>query len=284
MADYNTPQQLNQGDFVKQAQSSIASVVNQYIVRPTGGTNTTGINGFVFDILGDETFAMESQITDHYAEDNISIQDHIALGPIKVMLKGYIGELSDLFETSLLNVLTNVQSLSSIGGYAPTFTAQATQVYNQIQGDVSQVSTVINQAQNLYQIFSGTSTTATKQSNAYLFFLNTWMNRESCSVETPWSVLPNMYIEKVEIQQKDENMLVSEFSVTFKQIRTTNTVTEPVQTQAQQAVQGQQVSPVFIDRSAGMNSATLNLGQVAGSSTDSAGNLFGISTLKTYYP
>lgn len=218
----------NQTGVINQTQDLIANVVNQYIVRPTGGLPTSGINGFVFDILGEEEITLESDITDHYVEDNYAIQDHIAQKPIRFVVKGYVGELNNIFPNTLLSILTTVQSLNSVGGFLPVFSAQATQVYAQASSVVNQIGNVISQAKNIYSILTDSSTSATRQQNAYLTFYNFWINRQLCTVETPYGVLYNMAIERVVPMQQDNTQIISEFTITFKQIRLATTQTTPL--------------------------------------------------------
>jgi len=52
-----------------------------------------GLNGFLFDIDDSDQVTFESDITDHYVEDNTAVQDHIALRPIQIMLKRFQGEV-----------------------------------------------------------------------------------------------------------------------------------------------------------------------------------------------
>jgi hypothetical protein len=195
------------------------NVVNQFIVTPSGDPGYIGSKGFVFDILGDEEAMFDSDITDHYVEENFSIQDHIALRPPEFMLTGFVGEITDIFQNAFLNILTTVQSMSAVSDYTLQFGAQATQVYNQIAAVASQVGVVLNQAQNVYNTISGPSTTEGKQQSAYNKFVDLYMNRTLCTVETPWAVWKNMGIKSIRILQRDKDKFVSEFSVTFKQIR-----------------------------------------------------------------
>lgn len=218
----------NQLNIVGASLGLINNVANQYIVRPTGVGQTGGINGFVFDFLGQEEVTLESDITDHYVEDNYATQDHIAQRPIKYVAKGYIGELSQLFPNSILSILTTVQTLDAIDVFKPVFSAQANQVYNRISAEGSQVVNVIGQAQSLYSLVSGVLTGASKQQNAFTTFVNFWQNRVSCSIETPWGVLYSMYVERVTPVQSEHTQIITEFTVTFKQIRLTSTLTSPL--------------------------------------------------------
>ena len=197
-------------------------------MRPTGGVPTSGINGFVFDFLGEEEVTLESEITDHYVEDNYAIQDHIAQKPIRYVAKGYIGELINLFPNTLLSILTTVQTLDAVDAFKPVFSAQANQVYNAIAAEGNQVVNVVGQAKSLYSLLSGVSTTANRQQNAFNAFVNFWQNRTSCSIETPWGVLYSMYVERITPAQPENTQIMSEFTVTFKQIRLTTTLTTPL--------------------------------------------------------
>ena len=215
----------NQASVVSSSLGSIANIANQFIVRPTGGTITSGINGFVFDILGEEEVTLESEITDHYVEDNYAIQDHIAQKPIRYIAKGYVGELYNIFPSSLLSILTAVQNLDAVPGIAPVFSAQANQVYNNISSVGNSVVNVVSQAKNFASLLSGYTTAANKQQTAYLKFLDMWQNRVQCSIETPWGVLYSMYVEKITPMQSENTRIISEFSVSFKQLRFTSTIT-----------------------------------------------------------
>ena len=200
----------------------INNVVNQIIVRPSGDPYFIGSKGFVFDILGDEEAMFDSDITDHYVEQNYAIQDHISLRPPKFTLTGYIGELNDIFQNTFLNILTTIQSMSAIADYTLVFGSQATQIYDALAAISSQVGVVVNQSQNVYNTITGSATSATRQQLAYNKFVELYMNRQLCTVETPWATWSNMGIESIRVVQKDDSRYVSEFSVTFKQIRTVN--------------------------------------------------------------
>ena len=218
----------NQLNVVGSSLNLAANVANQYIVRPTGTVPTSGINGFVFDLIGPEEVTLQSDITDHYVEDNYAIQDHIAQKPILYVAKGYIGELVNLFPNTLLSILTTVQSLDAVDAFKPTFSAQANQVYNQISAVGNQVVNVVGQAKNIYDLLSGVSTTANRQQNAFNAFINFWQNRTSCTIETPWGVLYSMYVERITPAQSENTQIISEFTVSFKQIRLTTTLTTPL--------------------------------------------------------
>jgi hypothetical protein len=221
----------------------INNVTNQFIVRPAGSNSYIGSKGFVFDIIGDEESIFDAEITDHFVEKNYSIQDHISLRPPKFTLSGYVGELNDLFQNSFINALTTVQSLGAIGDYTPSFSLQATQFYQDIAGAASQIGVVLNQATNVYQLITGESNS--RQQASYDYFIGLYMNRTLCTVETPWAVWKNMAIESLRIIQKDDNKFISEFSVTFKQIRVVATSSYRPMNFALNGAQ--QIDPLFMN-------------------------------------
>lgn len=63
------------------------------LVRPNNPPE--GIAGFLFDIVGDETIDLESEITDHFVENNTAIQDQIALRPEIITVSGIVAELTN---------------------------------------------------------------------------------------------------------------------------------------------------------------------------------------------
>ena len=202
----------------------IENVVNQFIVRPTGNPNVEGVSGFVFDVVGTEVIYLDSDITDHYAESNIALQDHIALKPERFTLTGYVGELRDIFPNTFLSVLKTVQSLGTLEGVLPEFTAQATEIYGKIAGELSKVGQVINQARNIYDIFFDKNTSATRQQKAYSYFYQLWKNRQLCEIETPYGLLEDMAIESIQVKQGEDTNIISDFSVSFKKIRKARTI------------------------------------------------------------
>lgn len=72
--------------------AQVSTLQNKAIVRPDNPPR--GIAGFLFDIRQEETIELNSDITDHYVEDNTAIQDQVALKPEMITLRGLVAELS----------------------------------------------------------------------------------------------------------------------------------------------------------------------------------------------
>lgn len=265
----------------------INKVVNQYIVKPSG-SSPSGIGGFIFNIIDRESVVLTAEITDHYVENNYSYQDHIALRPEKFILRGYVGELADIIPSAAIGVLTKIQSLSNIAPFMNTFASQATQVYGKMAGVVSQVGNVLNQAQNVYDIFTNNSTSNTKQQKAFAYFYSLWSSRILVDVETPYNVFKNMAIESVEALQNGDTKFISDFSITFKQIRiaTSKTVAQKntkVTSKLTSAFNKQQESLISgltgKDRVGAMMSNVSSGGSTAGSSLNFLGQPVNIDLL-----
>lgn len=224
----------------------VQNIVGKFIVS---GTNK-GINGFVFDVESQDEISAEADATDHYVEANYAVQDHIALRPKTITLKGFVGELKDTAINAGLGILTRIQSLGDIGGLAPDFGAQATQTYNRIWSVVSRVDSYINQANNLSTIFDDKTTTSTKQKAAFEKLASFRDARELCTVTTPFGIFKNMAIIRMSAIQRDESAILSDFTVTLKEIRTVDSIIKQPK--------------VASGRAAQALSSVLDMGQVTG--------------------
>lgn len=202
----------------------VDTVTSQFIVNPPS-PNTIGVSGFIFSIIGDEVFSLDSEITDSYLEDNTSVQDQIALRPEQFTLSGYVGELVNSFPNLFTNIITALQNFGNTPEAGPTLNTQDQQYYDNLTLIAASEVSIINTAQNVYSLFSGLSTTATAQQNAMQYFYNLWLSRTLCEVETPWGVLQNMAILNVRANQDETTRLFTGFSVTFKAMRFATTST-----------------------------------------------------------
>lgn len=193
--------------------------LNLVLVSPSNPTQNMGISGFLFDVVGDEEVNLDSDITDHYVEDNTAVQDHIALRSPKCTVRGYVGELSVAVQGLAQLGQSIVERLTLLESLLPALTTQATQSFNNIQS-ISQTTYLIAQASNLYNIFANANASNLKQQSAFNYFMALWSSRTLCSVQTPFQIFNNMAIENVRALQPGESLYAGDFSVTFKAIRT----------------------------------------------------------------
>src|SRR5271170_7629799 len=114
------------------ATTGITALSNLIVVSPQSTTgyqpqNPPSASGVIstaqqppailFHYEGEQTVALESDITDHYIEDNTAIQDQIALKPVMITTHGFIGELNDVPPSFLSLLQSASQKLTTISAY-----------------------------------------------------------------------------------------------------------------------------------------------------------------------
>lgn len=206
---------------VQNSASLIANVANQYIVSANGAP--PGISGFVFDILDVEEVSLQSDITDHYIETNSAIQDHIAQKPIKFTLKGYVGELKQIFDNQSTTVFSQIAGLVPVAALLPNFNVQDAQVYTAIAEGAAQSQSAIAAIASISSLIPQLIGSVNLQQQAYVTLFGLWQNRTLCTVQTPFGLLTNMAIEDLRPSQGGDTRFVSSFSITFKQIQQVGT-------------------------------------------------------------
>lgn len=195
---------------------------------------------FLFNYEGEQSVTIESDITDHYVEDNTAIQDQIALKPEVVSTHGFIGELNDVTPEALQLLKTAANKLTVIGAYTPQLTTTALIAYteafllyqvaaNAANAAVSAWSSVANAvtgSDGQSVIGSNGLTSASsqdKQQTAFQKFYGFWRSRTLFTVQTPWAVFQSMAINSLRAVQDPETRVITDFEIKFKMIRTATT-------------------------------------------------------------
>lgn len=209
--------------------------------KPGAVTLSQSAPAILFHYEGEQTATLSSDITDHFVEDNSAVQDQIALRPIVVNTHGYIGELNDVPPYALALLKQAADKLTAIGPYAPQLSATAQLAYaeafllyqvsaNAVNSAVSAWSSVSNaitgadgqsviDAQGNLTIGSVQS----EQQKMFQQFYGYWQTRTLFTVQTPWAVLQNMAIVSLTASQDETTNVITDFNVSFKQIRTAST-------------------------------------------------------------
>ncbi len=205
---------------IPSGQSYLDGLVNKYVLRTK---SSHGIGGFVFDYLGDVNVTLQADITDHFAEDNTAIQDHVAIRPIKVTLRGFVSELVLPASQGVVGLLATAQSaLTRVEAYAGKYTPGVTQTLSkavtQVQDTVNTINRTLAKAQNIISLFPGSPPAATKQAKAYSQLFTAMQQKLPMQIDTPYRVLTNMLIEQITFVQPEETKFWSDISVTLKQI------------------------------------------------------------------
>lgn len=232
--------------------SSITSISNLLMVSPqntigyqpqASGASTASGNPILFNYEGEQTATLESDITDHYVEDNTAIQDQIAIKPPVITTHGFIGELNDIAPFYLQNLKTLANKLTVVSGYFPSLSVTALLAYNEAVFAANTALNVINSASDTIQsvagVFTGgngqsvvsgngqlsTSLGQNKQQAAFQQFYTYQTKKVLFTVQTPWAVFQNMAIKSLRAIQDAETRVITDFEVTFKMIRTASVIT-----------------------------------------------------------
>ena len=218
-------------NFISSVQAYVNQISLQYVITPKG---LKGIAGYVFDYEGEDRLSMESDITDHFAENNTAIQDHIANKPKMLTLRGFASELvlpgigvGVFGELELLE-----EKLGTTDAYLGKYTPQGLQklqgaasaAVNQVQNYANTAAQYLNQAKNIAQLFGGGAAAPTKQAQAYQTLGALRDSFQVFSVVTPWTVLPSMAITSLVFVQPKDNKQMSDIIVTMKEMRFIDTV------------------------------------------------------------
>lgn len=197
------------------------------------------VDAFLFNYEGDQQVRLSSDITDHYVEDNTSIQDQISLKPEEFNTVGYIGELTDFFENESVILKVLRQKLLVINAYTPELSASAQYAYN-VAFQTYQVSQRVLSAYSINKWRSVNAENSeinvigsnglrdrgqninknqTKQQIAFQQLYGYWRDRVLFTVQTPWAIFKNMAIKDLVSIQSADTRMTTDFEITWKMIR-----------------------------------------------------------------
>lgn len=216
----------------------ISNIADAFIVRPKD--NIYGIDGFIFGeygSIGDEETTGENDITDHYVEDNIAAQDHIAVKPLIFRLTGYVGEIKTSRPEGLKMAGGIASKLTTISPYLPKLTSQAQQIFNSVSQIKQAADIAADTGKSSWDIFKKQiplPENGNRQRIVWAFFETMRTSRRIISVETPWGFIENAAIMSVSSSQRNSKFN-TEISITVKQIRLVNNLTTRKLTQGERA-------------------------------------------------
>lgn len=198
-----------------------ASGIAKNIVSPG---DAYGYGGYEFDVIDEEQTKFESEITDHYVEDNTAVQDDIALKPIEVTAKGFVGEF--VYNTPVLESL--IQGISTklgiVSQLTPKYSSQAQKLMQKAQKISNTAENLMKKVNNIKNVFTGLiGDIDSKQTEAYMYFYSAWQSRQLFKIQTPYCFWENMAIKQIKFIQTGETNSKSQIEITFKQIRITKT-------------------------------------------------------------
>lgn len=224
MADWFNGSSL--ADVVGNTKSLINKAINasNTLVSVAG---TVGIAGFVFDIADDESIELDADITDHYVENGTAVQDHIALRPERVTVRGLVGEYRNIVDGKQTTLEKATQKLTTLASYLPPLSDAATAIYKGLQDKNANASLSLfgslnnatNTAMDLFKAYRNVNIPQTEQQRAFIYFEALRNNRSLFTIQTPFRYYTDMAVESLRVTQSGFSRDQSDFEVTFKKMR-----------------------------------------------------------------
>lgn len=254
--------------------SGITSLTNLLLVNPQaviGYQPTDAITGkpsgtaLLFHYEGEQSVSLESDISDHFVENNISVEDQIALHPETITAHGYIGELNDIAPLGLGAARELANRLTTVQGYVPSLTTTALIAYNEAEfayrlalSALNTAASAVNSIGSLLPGSLGFGNGATQNNQQMMFqkFYSFWKSRTLFTVQTPWAVFKNMAIKSLRAIQDDETRVITNFEVVFKMIRTTKSLVSSPADKALGRLSFQSATPVNLGNNTLSTSST----------------------------
>lgn len=190
-------------------------------VPPGAEKQTISKPGYLFDYEGENVVMLESDITDHYVENNSTISDQISIKPVVVNVQGFVGELNDILP-EVNNLVQTIQSkLSTLSPYTPELSATALIAINEAILAYEVIANTTNSVQQTLANFTGEY--KNRQQIAFANFYQAYIARTLFTIQTPWNIFENMAIRSLRAVQSGETRMITDFEISFKQINFVNT-------------------------------------------------------------
>lgn len=233
---------LNPINMIASGRGFLDTLANKFILKPA---NAKGLAGFVFDYEGDTQVIVQSEITDHYSEQNTFVNDNAAQKPQRITLRGFVGEIVANPNTGVLGAIATLQGKLTtlpalLGKYTPGAVQKIQQAATQATNVVNKIDNAISRAQNIVGLFVGSAPAPTKQELAYQNLYALWSNNTVFTLDTPFNYFRSVMIEHMMFVQDETTKQWCEISVTVKEVRFTGTVVQGPGMSAQLAAQTQQ--------------------------------------------
>ena len=251
------------------------NLTNKFVVSPI---LNLGIAGFVFDIPKETRIDLKTESTDHFAEDNSTIQDHIALRPTIITTGGFVGELKYEQDDPKSPITELAEKLVVINSYIPVLTNAARSVRNGIQTaqaeklSLETLGAATNSAVDIFSAYQTLNPPDTEQAKAFNFFRAVRDSRQLVAIDTPYGFFNNFIVDTLTATQPEQSKSISDFNITLKEFRTVQTqfvdfdfqqfqsrgVSQRAEEQDQGKAQGtEQPLESFLSKTAGQLTGTL---------------------------
>ena len=188
------------------------------------------IDGFEFDYIGEERLEAAAEITDHYTEANDFMQDHHAIKPTIITMRGFVADTAyNRTALGLRSILALSSALATvqpyIGQYSPGTSAKMTAAITQTDQIINQLAQIQGIARSITKLIPGPRTT--KVQKAYNTLDSLRRGAVPFAVVTPWATfgdIPDnghgpMLIESLQMISPSETRGEVDIIVKMKEIR-----------------------------------------------------------------
>lgn len=247
---------------VENSVTQVSDVLNKYVVKPS---TYFGISGFVFEGDGETSVEQRSEITDNVIENNSTVQDNIAVKPLRVTMQRYVGELAFMQNDNIEEVLGNVlTTLTPIVALAPSMVSSVGDIQKDVTSDAVMDSNLLADTDNLWGLFKNMNPMASRKQKTFLYFQALSEQGATFSIDTPFQYFTDMAIESITARESALSKDIASFSITMKKINYAYTTTSTVGADQMQGRASQQ------------NADPKNQGQASGSGDSTAATLTGV--------
>jgi hypothetical protein len=198
-----------------------------------------------FDVITDHSISISNNITVNYLENNTAIQDAIAHAPIECSINGMIGELvyvpstsNGRFLNSLYKRINDKINLKAIGAnkingeYRDYVVTDKLSALGQLFPPVDNLTQLakntavyiedtIDRYKKIYKNFKRNINDKTRLQTVYETLKKLRDTNTALIVTTPFTILENMYITSLELNQGNENHMAN-ISVSLKELNFTD--------------------------------------------------------------
>lgn len=188
------------------------------------------IGGWEFDYISDERVDVNSEITDHFTEENIYVQDHVAMKPIKLTMHGFVGDLA-VTRKGLIATLSRLTGQVSsalavvqpyVGKYSKGTASTMGKAVTETQSALNKIGKVMDMVSTISKLAPGIF--PTKCEKAYKELKGKRDAGFVFTVVTPFELFTDMLIETLSLTSPDNTRGWTDITVTMKQIRFTRTL------------------------------------------------------------
>lgn len=200
------------------------------------------IGGFEFDYIGEERLEAGAEITTHFSEDNLFMQDHRSLKPTYITMRGFVAETN----FNRRSLLSSIRALSSaltvvrpyIAGYSPGTNARMQAAVTQTEQIINQLAQINNVGASFVKLVGAFSQTKVQAAYNKLDALR--QNQIPFAVVTPWAVFGDkpenghsgMFIENLVMVSPEDTRGVADIVVRLVEVRTVKSLLPTTQDNA----------------------------------------------------